>query len=284
MNALTKLPLVFAFLAFPAIWTFAQAGEKFSHPSKPIDSEIIDAGDYYLSLDGKPIRFKRKKGVFLKLDSIQKARQQQSQRDTTTGLPLSNQVARIAPPGFSHIDNHRWGALEIIKTDQVQSGFSTKSQANQTMTNPAGLAPVFTAENGRGEYLILPDIMISFRSKQAVAQHQQAMLNRFGMRVKNQMMFSDTNFVLAFNTPVADYAEVFRTTRELMALPYIDWAEPNMQVKLKKSAVPNDYLFREQWGLYNWGMNGELCDADTDVAADIDANDAWDLMTDIKDT
>ncbi len=245
----------------------------------PTTANTTDAGDYYLGLDGHPIRFRRKNQQFLKLDSIRAARKHSRQAKLS---PSASAALRPAPHGFSRVKKHRWGKLELIDSTAPKASAAAKRNfraANQQ----SQLAPIFTNESGKGEYLILPDILISFNSAADVQLNKQAMLDQFDLVVKNQLMFSETNFLLAFESPVQDYAAVFKTTRDLMDLPYIAWAEPNMLVKLKKTATPdpNDYLFREQWGLYNWGLKGEYCDAaflPNGIAADIDANDAWDFM------
>ncbi len=258
-------------------------------PAQNIAADSVDAGDYYLGLNGQAIRFHRKKDVYLKLDSIATARKSKRLQQIDPNGKIAAQALRAFsanPAGFESIQNHRWGDLEIIKASPGLQSFASRalSQLNGTASK---YAPVFTAENGQGEYLILPDIMISFNSKADAQQYKQTMLQQFGMKIKNQMMFSETDFVLAFEQGIDDYAKVFKTTRDLMALPYIKWAEPNMQVKLQRSEVPNpnDLLYREQWGLENWGKDGALCIADDDgippntgYAADIDANDAWDYM------
>ena len=273
---LTQNPFILSFTSLISVATVSHAAPQ-TIPSE----QTIDAGDYYLGLNGEPIHFYRKKDLFLKLDSIKAARQQKRQSADPSAPTQRTSALRTYTPGYSAVDNHRWGALEILKADQTATnGVNRRLLSAPSTRSNAGLAPVFTSENGRGEYLILPDIIVSFSDKQAAAHHHQAMLDQFGMHVKNQMMFSDTNFVLTFDSPVSDYSKVFSTTRDLMALSYIEWAEPNMQVKLKQTAAPdpNDFLFREQWGLYNWGFKGEFCNANTDIAADIDADDAWALM------
>lgn len=191
--------------------------------SQQITAEAVDAGDYYLGLDGQPVHFYRKKDVYLKLDSIAAARklkhQQTRNESATTNISQAARTFSVTPAGFSRIENHRWNGLEILKRNPGMQDLAARGSA--TNHSATEYAPVFTSESGAGEYLILPDIMISFNSKAEAQQYKQAMLEQFGMTIKNQMMFSETDFVLAFETGIDDYSKVFSTTRELMALPYI---------------------------------------------------------------
>ena len=239
-------------------------------------AELVDAGDYYLGLNGQPIRFLRKRDLYLDLDSVKQARQQANNR--LSGI--AEHLREALPAGFARVENHRWKGLQFLRDQRPAA--ARLAAAENFVPDDNARAPVFSSANGQGEYLILPDIIVSYSGKAEAEQYQATLLATFDMRVKNQLMFSDTEFVLAFNEAGADYRRVFETTRAIMALPYIDWAEPNMLVRLKKTAAPdpNDLLFREQWALHNWGKDGELCIADPPpgVAADIDADDAWDYM------
>lgn len=63
-----------------------------------------------------------------------------------------------------------------------------------------------------------------------------------------------------------------QTLVELNANPFVEYAEPDYY-RYRKTTLPNDARFFEQWGLHNTGLANGTPDAD------IDAPEAWDLST-----
>lgn len=251
--------------------------------SKTIDAEVLDAGDYYLGLDGLPIRFYRKKGIFVSANNIKQSRG----RSLKSSKQISNNSSFLNGLGMEELKNHSLGAIAVYRNKNLG-----KIKKPSFTTQPE-LIPVFTNSLGDRDSVVLPEILVSFQSSDSATRYKSAIANTFGLRVKYQLMYSKRKFLYIFDTFPGDYSEVFRITRDIMALGYIEWAEPNMLIKLSKTqvvpvAIPNDPEFRDQWSLFNWSKNGELCTADSDeftrdgISADIDINDAWDIMATIE--
>lgn len=70
---------------------------------------------------------------------------------------------------------------------------------------------------------------------------------------------------------VAHGTDVLKAVQEYAQDPNVEYAEPNYIVRI--SAIPDDPMFANLWGLHNTGQTGGSADDD------IDAPEAWDYQT-----
>ncbi len=121
---------------------------------------------------------------------------------------------------------------------------------------------------------VLGDIIIQLHPKLEDPKdvlHQYAEINRktAKWKVKKQLNLEGNIWLVHF-----DFTEVneFRMLRLLRANPFIQLAQFN-HILDKRSTIPDDPIFPQQWNWLNTGANQGIADAD------IDADEAWDITT-----
>lgn len=90
---------------------------------------------------------------------------------------------------------------------------------------------------------------------------------QYGLSVIRSLLFTNDQFLLGLNPSASPYA----IAEQLRKDPQVIWADPNIAQQRKKSFIPNDPLFPDQWHLNNIGQNGGA------PGADVSAPRAWDL-------
>lgn len=90
-----------------------------------------------------------------------------------------------------------------------------------------------------------------------------------GLTIVRTMWGTSDEFVLRFNEPKR--ADPLAKAQALHETGRFQWAEPNFIREYKKSAIPNDPRFGQQWHLNNTGQSGGT------FGADVEASNAWDL-------
>ncbi len=126
--------------------------------------------------------------------------------------------------------------------------------------------------NNRGEEIGLsPGIVIRLKQAGPIPGQLLSELSRLDLSAAQPLAFTETQFLLHYDGLVEDSAALFKAVRAVMALPEVEWAEPNFEVVTNKNFTPNDPLFTQQWHLDNTGQNGGQ------EFADINAVAGWDL-------
>ncbi len=223
-----------------------------------------DKGEYYVDHKGNTKHFFRKKNVYVDLST-------RSHKSAKQKSALRN----AANTNDKEINSHRFGNMRIFQKGAGQKGARAAYNSD--------LAPIYTDANGTSERLLLPEIIGQFNTTENLQSKLDFIQSSIGLYSnKASASQQQQRFTFKHTQPINDYSALFTSIRALSALPYIDWAEPNEIVRPIQSASashPNDTLYRNQWSLNNWGKDsGQLCNDTSHIAADIDANDAWDLM------
>jgi subtilisin family serine protease len=126
--------------------------------------------------------------------------------------------------------------------------------------------------NERGQELSLsPAVVIRLSSAgDSPPPHVIATLSSYDLDLDRPLTYTDREYRFSYRGLVEDPGGLFRAARDAMALPDVEWAEPDFLVAPVKHFTPNDPLYPDQWHLHNTGQLGGQDDAD------IDAPEGWD--------
>ena len=117
---------------------------------------------------------------------------------------------------------------------------------------------------------ILPTDEVTVRLKPGDSgQDLASLVSGFGLTVDRTLDGITDVFVLRMTDGKGPNA--LEVSRALYETGRFAWAEPNLVQAYKKSDVPNDPLFANQWHLNNTGQGGGTVDADSDLV------EAWDI-------
>ncbi|RLA50198.1 MAG: hypothetical protein DRQ98_13165, partial [Gammaproteobacteria bacterium] len=126
--------------------------------------------------------------------------------------------------------------------------------------------------NNKGvEIGLSPGIVIRLKQAGPISGQLLSEFSRLDLSAAQPLAFTDTQFLLHYDGLVEDSAALFKAVRAVMALPGVEWAEPNFEVVTNKNFTPNDPLFTQQWHLDNTEQNGGQ------LSADINAVAGWEL-------
>jgi subtilisin family serine protease len=172
-------------------------------------------------------------------------------------------------PNTYHVALPSWAVADAIMSQQLVATMA--SEARQMFTDNGGadlfVSPVFLLPLGDAH--ITEGLIVGFaegvsreQAEQIVAEYLDAMLI--------EADFAGMPGVHRFATPSRNGFELLDVANKLAARPETVYAEPGMQLPLRKGVIPNDPLFGSQWGLRNTGQSGGTANMD------VDADLAWD--------
>ena len=126
--------------------------------------------------------------------------------------------------------------------------------------------------NNKGEEIGLsPGIVIRLKQAGPIPGQLLSEFSQLDISAAQPLAFTETQFLLHYDGLVEDSADLFKAVRAVMALPGVEWAEPNFELVANKNFTPNDPLFSQQWHLNNTGQNGGQ------PLADINSVAGWEL-------
>ena len=132
------------------------------------------------------------------------------------------------------------------------------------------ISPILIDDKGK-ELGLSPGIVISLKQAGPIPGQLLSGFANLGLSAAQPLAFTEHEFLLHYDGLIEDPAALFKAVRAVMALPEVEWAEPNFEVVTSKNFTPDDTLFAQQWHLNNTGQNGGV------PMADINAVEGWEL-------
>lgn len=242
-------------------------GKVKSRPNTPANTAVGQLADkefYYYRQDGSLVQFSRKDDLHVLVNP-----------------PGKVIINTAAPSILSQHANDIYLEKNTAFTHELV--FTPKSPVNRDklfadMQEIAGtgafISPVLQADKHKAspEIAVSRGIIVHLVENTHETEGLAVLQNHPEIMTITPLRFSNREYQLTLGDDVADAASVFRLTRELTQLDFIQWAEPLLLAPpVSMGFMPNDPLFPEQWHLHNTGQNGALPDAD------IDAPEGWEI-------
>jgi len=162
--------------------------------------------------------------------------------------------------------------FRVVSAGSDDSGKALGSVVTQLRASDAVevVAAVFVHPGTRMRMLATDEVVVKLRPS-GTRLELTGRASALGMTVDRALWGTTDEFVLRLNDPKnGDTLEKARLLHESGAYQF---AEPNFIRQYKKSALPNDPRFGQQWHLNNTGQGGGTAGGDVDVVA------AWDIQT-----
>ena len=263
LNALLCSSLAISAFSFQAL---ANAEPQLQRSDGSIAAKPEYHGDYFIGPDGNTIKLYRKKNVFVMPRG-------DSSRMRSRKAALDSYV-KSSKGLMTKASKHRLKGAYVVRLNETKkkglSAFS--SQRASLQASFPDLQPVFTAESGLGDLMLLKKVTVRLNDQ---VDSQAALANierRFNMRTVKKLKVSGQVYSLEFKRAFSNSTAQFSIVRKISKLDDVKWAEPQFYMQAQKMSLPSDNpLFSQQWHLQNQGYRGSRCDADCD------ADNAWDL-------
>ena len=131
------------------------------------------------------------------------------------------------------------------------------------------VAPILVGRRG-AELGLSTGVVVRLNPDAQMDAALEALIGRYDLVLEAAQRYASLEFLFRFQGAVENPGALFRAVRSVMALPQVEWAEPDFEVMPDRMFTPNDPRFADQWHLHNTGQNGGQVDAD------VDGPEGWD--------
>lgn len=193
-------------------------------------------------------------------------------RSFAAGFGVSaDAITAHAAPNTYVIEVPTWGVADAQLTRQLIATMASEATQASIFGGAADLfvSPAFNLDLGPAH--ITEGLMVRFVAG-TTPEEAIAIASAYieGVQLV-EANFAGMADVYHFTTASRDGFELLDAANQLAARADTIYAEPNMQLPLKKDLIPNDPLFSVQWALRNTGQSGGV------AGRDVDAELAWDI-------
>lgn len=226
-------------------------------------AEMVDKGDFYFTNEGKKISFLRKKNEFLLV---------RDNRGKAASSSLANTIQAQFGNDVEIVKKHDFGNDTVVRLVGTVNKNSVISTIKSMDSSIEFVSPVLqNTKNTVSDVAVTSRIIVRLNPMVTPLKliNEASLSGKLALNAALKDAHQEYEFKII--SPVNDAGTIFTLTREIMNLPYVKWAEPQMLVAPQLKFFPNDTLFNNQWHLHNTGQNGGVIDAD------IDAPEGWDL-------
>lgn len=192
-------------------------------------------------------------------------------RDFVAGFGIED--ADITPHAAPHtwvVRAPAWGVADAETTRQLVATMANEAEFFRMLDNGADLfvSPKLGVDLGPAH--IADGVIVRFVEGTTPEQAEQIVGEFLDVQLL-EADFAGMPDVYLFSTSSRDGFAVLEAANKLAERADTVYAEPQMQLPVQKSIIPNDPLFPLQWGLRNTGQSGGTPNID------VDADLAWDI-------
>jgi subtilisin family serine protease len=186
--------------------------------------------------------------------------------NTPAEVPADLAALGVAPDDVTPTALTGWS---IVRMGNESAPAIETSMLVETVAQAAAsvdfVSPVYLDEKG-DPMLVRPDIFVRFEADVPVEQAEALIAAHVGGYVVERD-FATTPGLYLVRSLARDGVTVMEEAAALASLPEVRYAHPDMVISGRKSLIPNDPLFSQQWGLH---QTNDM---------DMDAPEAWDIST-----
>jgi subtilisin family serine protease len=205
---------------------------------------------------------------------------QRSTREIAVGFPADTPQARVEATvrALSRIDAGRArrtaprGGKELwvfpLASGSAPSAFEQSLAAVRGQADVEYAYPVLFNPETQSRLMVTDDVVVKLKPGRSLADLASAMRSA-GLVERRRIDYAADQFILRIERRHSTSA--LAAAQALQESGLVEWAQPDFVQQYRKTAVPNDTRFANQWHLHNTGQAGATVDAD------VDAPEAWDL-------
>ncbi len=246
-----------------------------------VAAPLVDYGDYYVRPDGQRVSFLRKKDVYVVREkSVAAAKISGSGKSLKSAISPLQRFKNQFGSRVQSVSRHQLGSQQVIRIDNRQNAKAKSKKSfdiNPDMLKALdssidSLQPVFAAERGGDDLLLLPRITLEMKPHSNQADELKKLASKYGLSIVRKLRVSADIYSLVYKDTRLTPSTMFARSRQIMSEASVAWAEPQFYFKpTKEQFIPDDPLFSQQWNLENRSFRGSRCDADCD------ATDGWSI-------
>lgn len=224
-------------------------------------------GAYYTLGSGRQVHFSTPPGAYL-LTAKPGATGDTAERTARVSTQLERQFGQSMrfSPDRRFTKKVRAEFLNPNASDQAKASVLNRLRNAKDV---AYLSPVLVGRQGV-ELGLTTGVVLRVREGVDMDSALEALLRSENLLYEAAQSYASREFLFRFQGTVESPGAFFQAVRGAMALPQVEWAEPDFEVMPDRMFTPNDPRFADQWHLHNTGQHGGQVDAD------VDGPEGWD--------